>query len=59
MSLNRTPAKKKAKELTKYLRSERPDYDYLKKIFQHLRDELEVDIPKKQKSFLMSQPKRS
>ncbi|MGG1833276.1 tyrosine-type recombinase/integrase, partial [Cytobacillus firmus] len=47
MSLNRTPAKKKAKELTKYLRSERPDYDYLKKIFQHLRDELEVDIPKK------------
>jgi integrase/recombinase XerD len=47
MSLNRTPAKKKAKELSKYLRSERPDYDYLKKVFQHLREELEVEIPKK------------
>ncbi|WP_144462387.1 tyrosine-type recombinase/integrase [Siminovitchia fortis] len=47
MNLKRTSAKKKAKELAKYLRSERPDYDYLKKVFQHLREELEVEIPKK------------
>ncbi|SPF54575.1 putative Integrase/recombinase XerD [Candidatus Desulfosporosinus infrequens] len=46
MTEKRTSAKKKAKELAKYLRGERPDYAYLKSLFQHLRAELEVEIPK-------------
>ena len=45
----RTSAKKKAKELAKYLRGERPDYAYIKSIFQHLRAELEIEIPKASK----------
>ncbi len=44
MNFQRTPAKKKAKELAKYLRRERPDYNYLKSIFKHLRQELEVEV---------------
>jgi integrase/recombinase XerD len=44
MNVPRTPAKKKAKELAKYLRSERPDYNYLKSVFRHLRSELEVKV---------------
>lgn len=46
MNIKRTSAKKKAKELAKHLRGERPDYAYLKSLFQHLRAELEVEIPK-------------
>jgi len=42
----RTPAKRKAKELAKYLRGERPDYAYLKSLFQQLRTELGVEVPK-------------
>ncbi len=48
--IKRTSAKKKAQELAKYLRYEKPDYDYLKALFKHLRDELEVQVtyaPKK------------
>ncbi|RCX10435.1 phage integrase family protein [Anaerobacterium chartisolvens] len=41
----RTPAKKKARELAKYLRGERPDYYYLKALFKELRTELEVQVP--------------
>lgn len=50
MKTTRTPAKKKAKELAKILRSERPDYYYLKSVFRHLREELDVPVtwsPKK------------
>jgi hypothetical protein len=39
---NRTPAKRKACQLAKYLRSERPNY--LKEVFRHLRDELGVEV---------------
>ncbi len=46
MSTHRTPPKKKAKELAKYLRAERPDYSYLKGVFRALRTELEVEVPK-------------
>ena len=46
MSEVRISAKHKAKELAKYLRSERPDYAYLKSLFQHLRDELGIEVPK-------------
>lgn len=38
----RTPAKKKAKQLARHLRAERPDYAYLKQVFRHLREELEI-----------------
>ena len=46
----RTPAGRKARQLAKHLRSERPDYEYLKQVFRHLREELGVDVehaPKK------------
>ena len=46
MDNKRTPAKKKASELAKYLRRERPDYNYLKSLFRHLRAELEIEVPK-------------
>lgn len=46
MNIDRTPPKKKAKELAKYLRAEKPDYPYLKSVFRALRVELEVEIPK-------------
>jgi integrase/recombinase XerD len=42
----RTPARKKARQLAKHLRGERPDYAYLKQVFRHLREELEVEPPK-------------
>lgn len=42
----RTSAKKKAHELARQLRGERPDYAYLKDIFRYLRDELEIKVPK-------------
>lgn len=42
----RTPAKKKARELAEYLRLEKPDYDYLRTIFKHLRDELDIQVPR-------------
>lgn len=40
----RTPPSKMAKQLLKYLRPERPDYNYLKDLFRHLRKELEVPV---------------
>jgi integrase/recombinase XerD len=46
MNTQRTPPKKKARELAKYLRAERPDYPYLKGVFRALRTELEVEVPK-------------
>lgn len=45
MNVERTPAKKKAHELAKYLRGEHPDYTYLKSVFRHLRAELEIKVP--------------
>ena len=49
MTNQRVPPKKKAQQLAKYLRGERPDYNYLKKLFYHLRNELEVEVPTKPK----------
>jgi integrase/recombinase XerD len=49
MDGQRTPALKKAKELAKFLRSERPDYNYLKSVFRYLRAELEIEVPKGEK----------
>lgn len=45
----RTPAKHKARQLAKYLRSERPDCSYLKEVFRHLRDELDVQVTRQPK----------
>ncbi len=45
----RTPAKRKARELAKHLRGERPDYAYLKEVFRHLRAELDVDVARRPK----------
>ncbi len=49
MNDKRTPAKKKAKELAKFLRTERPDYNYLKSVFHHLREELDIMVTKASK----------
>jgi integrase/recombinase XerD len=46
----RTPARRKARQLARYLRAERPDYAYLKEVFRHLREELDIEVtrtPKK------------
>lgn len=48
MTTQRTPPKKKAKELAKLLRAERPDYPYLKSVFRALREELEIGVPRKE-----------
>jgi len=48
--LPRTPAKRKARQLARHLRGERPDYAYLKEVFRHLRAELDIEVattPKK------------
>ena len=49
MKSKRTPARKKAKEIAKLLRAERPDYGYLKRIFQCLRQELDVTVTRASK----------
>lgn len=46
--MTRTSPKKKAKELAKLLRAERPDYPYLKSVFRALREELEIGVPRKE-----------
>jgi len=48
--MTRTNPQKKAKELAKLLRNERPDYHYLKAVFKHLRTELNVPVVTKTKS---------
>jgi len=49
MENKRTPARKKAKEIAKLLRTERPDYGYLKQVFQCLRKELDVPVTRASK----------
>jgi hypothetical protein len=46
----RTPARRKARELAKHLRGERPDYAYLKEVFRHLRAELDIEITRQPKT---------
>ena len=40
----RTPVRQKAKQVAKILKSEFPDYNYLKELFRHLRNELDVEV---------------
>ena len=47
---SRTPPRKLAKQLIKYIRPQRPNYNYLRDLFRHLRKELDVPVttaPKK------------
>lgn len=46
---SRTPPSKMAKQLTKYLRPQRPNYNYLRDLFRHLRKELDVPVTTNQK----------
>ncbi|PCI36373.1 MAG: integrase [Thiotrichales bacterium] len=55
--IKRLPPQKMAKKLAKYLRQERPNYIYLKRVFQHLRNELEIEIPKPSEKNLPYVPK--
>ncbi len=45
MTTERTPPKKKARELAQYFRVERADYPYLISVFRALREELEIQVP--------------
>jgi hypothetical protein len=56
MKSKRTPVRKKAKEIAKLLRAERPDYAYLKRVFQCLRQELDVQVTRGLKSCLTCLP---
>lgn len=49
VEIKRTPVREKAKQIAKSLAQEVPDYDYLRELFRHLRKELKVTTPKKQK----------
>jgi integrase/recombinase XerD len=46
----RTPPKRKARQLAKHLRAERPDYAYLKAVFRALREELGVEVARQPKT---------
>lgn len=50
MDKKRTPPKKKANQLVKHFINESPDYEYIKGVFRHLRDELEIKPIKKPKN---------
>ena len=45
----RTSPRKKALQIIKHLRHEKPDYNYLRAVFVHLRKELEVEVESKPK----------
>jgi integrase/recombinase XerD len=45
----RTGARKKALQIIKYLRHEDPDYNYLRAVFVHLRQELGIEVGSKAK----------
>jgi len=41
---NRTPVREKAKQISRLLKKETPDYNYLKELFRHIRQELGVKV---------------
>jgi len=49
MKTTRTPAQKKARDIAKYFRKEHPDYDYIRSVFRHLRNELNIEVTKSPK----------
>lgn len=44
MLKERTPVKEKAKYFCKYLKKEKPDYNYLRELFRHIRKNLNIEI---------------
>ena len=44
MKLTRTPVREKAKYFCKHLKAEKPDYNYLRELFRHIRKELDIKI---------------
>src|SRR3989338_9611896 len=44
----RTPVREKAKQFAKLLLKENPDYNYLRELFRHLRQELEITPGRKE-----------
>ena len=46
----RTPVRQKAKQIASLLKDEKPNYNYLREIFRHLRKELRITIEKKEKA---------
>ena len=59
MTTERTPPKKKARELAKYFRAERVDYPYLKSVFRALREELEIRLPEARRGYQRSRARRT
>ena len=49
-TMRRTPPKRKARQLAKQLREERPDYAYLKAVFRALRAELDIEVQREPKT---------
>lgn len=49
-NIRRTPVREKANQIASLLSKEQPDYDYLRELFRHLRKELSVVVPKKEKN---------
>lgn len=45
----RTPVRLKAKQIAKSLKQEYPDYDYLRELFRHLRNELKIEVTHRDK----------
>ena len=43
-TINQTPVREKAKQLSKQLKKEKPDYNYLRELFRHIRKELKVQV---------------
>jgi integrase/recombinase XerD len=44
MTLARTPVREKAKYFCKHLKAEKPDYNYLRELFRHIRKNLDVEV---------------
>ena len=45
-TVQRTPVREKAKQFSKLLKKENPDYNYLKEIFRHIRKEMNIEVNK-------------
>ena len=44
MTLIRTPVREKAKYFCKHLKVEKPDYNYLRELFRHIRKNLNIEV---------------
>jgi len=53
--IKRTAIAKKAKQIAKLIKEERPDYHYMRTLFQLVRKELDVVVLRKGKKLALSQ----